>query len=116
MFEPGTFGGSAVAAALLATSLKYVKSLGLENIRAHRQPLLDKLRQEVPRFGLTLVTPPESKGGNITFAKKDVGTSDVPKKLAAARVNVRFSQHWMRLSPSVYNDMTDIDRFLEAMS
>jgi selenocysteine lyase/cysteine desulfurase len=116
MFEPGTFGGSAVAAALLATSLNYVKSLGLENIQAHRQPMLEKLRREVPRFGLALVTPPESKGGNITFAKKDVGTSDVPKKLAAAKVNVRFSQHWMRLSPSVYNDMKDIDRFLEAMS
>src|SRR5262249_10642223 len=90
-FEPGTFDGSAVAAALLATSLNYVKSLGLANIEAHRQPMLKKLRDEVPRFGFTLVTPPESKGGNITFAKRDVGTGDFPKKLAAASVNVRFS-------------------------
>jgi selenocysteine lyase/cysteine desulfurase len=116
MFEPGTFGNGNVAAALLASSLNYVKSLGLENIKAHRQPMLRKLRQEVPRFGLTLVTPPESTGGTITFAKKDVGTSDLPRKLTIAKVNVRFSEHWMRLSPSVYNDMKDIDRFLEAMS
>jgi selenocysteine lyase/cysteine desulfurase len=115
-FEPGTFGGSAVAAALLASSLTYVKSLGVENIAAHRQPMLKKLRDEVPRFGFTLVTPAESKGGNITFAKKDVGTSELPRKLTAANVNVRFSRHWMRLSPSVYNDMKDIERFLEAMS
>jgi selenocysteine lyase/cysteine desulfurase len=116
MFEPGTFGGSAVAAALLASSLTYVKSLGLENIEAYRQPMLKKLRDEVPRFGFALMTPAGSKGGNITFAKKDVGTSDLPKKLTAANVNVRFSRHWMRLSPSVYNDLKDIDRFLEAMS
>jgi selenocysteine lyase/cysteine desulfurase len=116
MFEPGTFGGSAVAAALLAASLGYVKSLGVENIQTHRQPMLKKLRDEVPRFGFTLVTPPESKGGNITFARKDVGTSELPRKLTAANVNVRFSRHWMRLSPSVYNDLKDIDRFLEAMS
>jgi selenocysteine lyase/cysteine desulfurase len=115
-FEPGTFGGSAVAAALLGTSLTYLKSLGLENIQAHRQPMLKRLRDEVPRFGFRLVTPPESKGGNITFAKKDVGTSDLPKKLTAANVNVRFSRHWMRLSPSVYNDMKDVERFLEAMA
>jgi selenocysteine lyase/cysteine desulfurase len=115
MFEPGTFGGSSTAAALLAASLNYVKSLGLDNIQAHRQPLLKKLREEVPRFGFTLVTPPESTGGNITFAKKDVYQSDIPKKLAAANVNVRFSRQWMRLSPSVYNDMKDIDRFLEAL-
>jgi selenocysteine lyase/cysteine desulfurase len=116
MFEPGTFGGSAVAAALLASSLNYVKALGVENIKAHRQPMLKKLRQEVPRFGFALVTPPEATGGSITFAKKDVGASDLPKKLAAAKVNVRFSDHWMRLSPSVYNDMKDVERFLEAMS
>jgi selenocysteine lyase/cysteine desulfurase len=116
MFEPGTFGGSAVAAALLAASLNYVKALGLENIKAYRQPMLKRLRDEVPRFGFTLVTPPESTGGNITFARKNVSDSEIPKKLAAAKVNVRFSQHWMRLSPSVYNDMNDIDRFLEAMA
>ena len=45
-----------------------------------------------------------------------VGTSELPRKLQAARVNVRFSTHWMRLSPSVYNDLADVDRFLEALS
>jgi selenocysteine lyase/cysteine desulfurase len=31
-------------------------------------------------------------------------------------VNVRFGRHWMRLSPSVYNDMQDIERFLEVLA
>jgi len=112
VFESGTFGNTS----LLRASLAYVKELGVANIEAHRQPLLKKLRDEVPRFGFILVTPPESTGGNITFAKKGVGQSDLPRKLQTAKVNVRFSTHWMRLSPSVYNDMTDIERFLEALS
>ena len=81
-------------------------------------PLLRKLHAEVPKLkhGFVAVTPPESTGGVITFAKQDVGRGDLPRKLQAARVNVRFSLHWMRLSPSVYNDMKDVDRFLEALA
>jgi selenocysteine lyase/cysteine desulfurase len=90
--------------------------LGLENIQAHRAPLLRKLQQEVPRFGFTPVTPPEATGGNVTFAKKDVHQTDLPKKLESMKVNIRFSRNWIRLSPSVYNDMADVDRFLEALS
>jgi selenocysteine lyase/cysteine desulfurase len=117
LFEPGTSGfvGSAVSAALLTASLNYVKGLGLANIKAHRQPLLKKLRSEVPRLGFKLVTPPEATAGNITFAKRDISRSGLPEKLNAAKINVRFDDHWMRLSPSVYNDMHDIDRFLEAL-
>jgi selenocysteine lyase/cysteine desulfurase len=115
-FEVGTIGGSIAAG--VGASLQYIKGLGVANIQAHRIPLLRKLREEVPklRHGFVLVTPPESTAGVITFAKQDVGRGDLPGKLQAARVNVRFSLHWMRLSPSVYNDMKDIDRFLEALA
>jgi selenocysteine lyase/cysteine desulfurase len=115
LFEPGTLGGG-TNVALIGASLSYIKSLGLENIQAHRTPLLRKLQQEVPRFGFTPVTPPESTGGNITFAKKGVYQTDLRKRLETLKVNIRFSRNWIRLSPSVYNDMADIDRFLEALS
>jgi selenocysteine lyase/cysteine desulfurase len=115
LFEPGTLGGGSNVA-LIAASLNYLKTLGLANIQAHRAPLLRKLQQEVPRFGFTAVTPAESTGGNVTFAKKGVYETDLPKRLASMKINIRFSRHWIRLSPSVYNDMSDIDRFLEALS
>jgi selenocysteine lyase/cysteine desulfurase len=115
LFEPGTLSGG-TNVALIAASLNYIKTLGLENIQAHRAPLLRKLQQEVPRFGFTPVTPPEATGGNVTFAKKDVHQTDLPKKLESMKVNIRFSRNWIRLSPSVYNDMADVDRFLEALS
>jgi selenocysteine lyase/cysteine desulfurase len=117
MFESGTLtGGPAINVALLTASLGYVKELGVANIQAHRLPLIKKLQQEVPRFGFTPVTPPESTAGVVTFAKRDLGQTDLSRRLQAGRVNVRLSTHWMRLSPSVYNDMADIDRFLDVIS
>ena len=116
-FEMGTLTGSAMAnLALLATSLTYVQSLGVDRIQAHRAPLIKRLQDEVPRLGFTAVTPAGSAGGNVSFARKGLAASDVPKRLAAAKVNVRLGKDWMRLSPSVYNDMRDVERFLEALA
>lgn len=117
MFETGSLTGSAdVGVALLAASLSYVQSLGVANIRAHRLPLIRRLQREVPRLGFTPVTPSEATGGNVTFARTNLAGSDVPGKLLAARVNVRLARDWMRVSPSVYNDMADIERLLEALA
>ena len=68
------------------------------------------------RLGLTLVTPIESTSGMVTFAKKDIGQSEIARKLQAGKINVRLAANWLRLSPSVYNGMADIDRFLEVIS
>lgn len=115
-FEMGTLTGSAMAnLALLSSSLAYVKALGPANIQAHRIPLIRRLQQEVPRFGFVSVTPPDATGGNVSFARKGLADSDVPRRLAAAKVNVRLVRDWMRLSPSVYNDMGDVERFLAAL-
>jgi len=117
MFESGTLtGGPAMNVALVAASLNYITSLGVRNIQAHRQPLIKRLQGEVPRLGFTAVTPPESTGPNVTFAKPHLAETDIPRKLQNARVNVRLSTHWMRVSPSVYNDMQDIERFLAVLS
>lgn len=117
MFESGTLAGrAAIHFALLTASLAYIRDLGVANIQAHRQPLIQKLHQEVPRLGYTSVTPIESTCGIVTFAKENVGESDLPRKLQAAKVNVRLAKHWFRISPSVYNDVADIDRFLEVLS
>jgi selenocysteine lyase/cysteine desulfurase len=117
LFEMGTLVGSVeVNLALLASSLTYVKALGPANIQAHRLPLIRRLQQEVPRLGFTAVTPTNATSGNVTFARKGLGESDLPRRLAAARVNVRLGRDWMRLSPSVYNDTTDVEHFLQAIT
>jgi len=113
-FETGSIAGAHGAG--LAASLAYVKDIGVANIQAYRAPMIQRLRAELPRRGFVCVTPPESTAGIITFARKGLGASGVPAKLAKARIDVRVADHWLRVSPSIYNDMTDIDRLLEALA
>jgi selenocysteine lyase/cysteine desulfurase len=117
LFEMGSLTGSAEAGvALLATSLAYVHALGVPNIQAHQLPLIRRLQQEVPRLGFTAMTPSGSTARNVTFVRNGLLESDIPRRLAAAGVQVRLASNWMRVSPSVYNDMADIERLLEALS
>ena len=110
-FEVGT---QAIGAAqVLAESLPYIRSLGVENIQTHRQPLLKKLREEMPHLGFQPLTPPEATSALSSFVVRN--PDEVRKRLAKARVNVRVSDRYVRISPSIFNDMSDIDRLLEAL-
>ncbi len=111
-FETGTHAIG--VAHVLAQSLPYIRKLGVENIQAHRQPLLRHLHGEMPRLGFEPLTPPESKSALITFAVKE--RDAVQKRLAAAKINARLGRHFIRLSPSVFNDMDDIEKLLDALS
>ena len=111
-FEVGSIDNGTSAA--LGASLQYIKELGVANIQAHRQPLLKKLREEMPKLGYPLLTPPDSTSPIITFGVKD-GMA-LNRKLQAARVNVRVSRYWVRMSPSVFNDMADVERLLAAIA
>ena len=111
-FEVGSNAYAPMSA--LSFSLPYIRQLGVDAIEAHRQPLLEKLRKEMPRLGFDPVTPPGTKSALITFVVKD--RPPVLRRLQAATINVRLGAHFLRVSPSVYNDMKDIDRLLGALS
>jgi selenocysteine lyase/cysteine desulfurase len=68
----------------------------------------------MPRLGFKPQTPLESTSPIVTFAHRDAAA--ITKKLEAARVNIRVAEYWLRVAPSVYNDMHDIERLLEALS
>jgi selenocysteine lyase/cysteine desulfurase len=101
-------------ARVLAYSLPYIRKLGVENIRDHRQPMLKRLHEEMPRLGFAPLTPPESTSALVTFAVKD--PKSVQQKLQTAGVNALVTERYIRVSPSVFNDMADIDKLLEALA
>lgn len=111
-FEPGTSGSGAQH--ILMETLPYLRKIGIEKIQAYRQPLLKKLREEMPRLGFGLLTPPESTSAIISFTMKD--RANVLERLKKANVNVRVAEDFLRVSPSVFNDMGDIDKLLEALA
>jgi selenocysteine lyase/cysteine desulfurase len=121
-YTPGTDASSYVqlgtmaygVGAALSVSIPYILELGVDNIQRHRQPLIRRLQDEMPRLGFTPQTPLDSTSPIVTFAHKDETT--ITKKLEAARVSVRVTPYWMRIAPSVYNDMGDIERLLQALA
>jgi selenocysteine lyase/cysteine desulfurase len=111
-FELGSVAGSARAA--LGASLPYLLQLEVEQIQRHRQPLLQLLRDEMPRLGFDCVTPPGTTSPIITFTMEDADR--VQQRLSRANVDARVAQGFVRFSPSVYNDHTDVEAVLEALS
>jgi selenocysteine lyase/cysteine desulfurase len=111
-FETGSTGQAGEAA--LRYSLPYIRQLGAANIEAYRQPMLKRIREGMTHLGFTPATPEGTTSPLITFATRD-GAS-VAQKLQRARVNARVSRYFIRLSPSVFNDMADVERLLEALA
>jgi selenocysteine lyase/cysteine desulfurase len=111
-FEVGTVSNTTVAC--LNYSLDYITKLGVDNIQAHRQPLLVRLQKELPRLGFQSMTPIDSTSPIVTFAKED--TTEVAARLKQSRIDIAVYPHRIRISPSVYNDLADVDKLLEALS
>ncbi len=111
-FEVGTIANSVIAA--LSHSLPYLRGLGIDRIAAHRQPLLAQIQKEMPRFGFRPMTPLESTSPIVSFAR-DNAKRDLQAKLRAAKVNIELYENRVRISPSIYNDLKDVDRLLAAL-
>jgi len=110
-FEIGTYDNAAIAA--LSYSLPLLLSLGAERIQAHAQSLLKPLRAELPRLGYACITPEESHGPIASFLVSD--PAKTAKAIKSAKIDVSMSTGRMRISPSIYNDESDIHRLLAAL-
>jgi selenocysteine lyase/cysteine desulfurase len=112
-FQVGTYGQGALNA--LAESLGYLQRIGVGRIHAHRQPLLRRLHEELPRLGFTAITPPGTASAIAAFTARDAETR-FAARLKQANVAVTLGGERMRVSPSLFNDLRDVDRLLEALS
>ena len=113
LFAMGTFSNTGVAH--LDWSLDYLARLGVETIQAHRQPIIEKARREMPALGFEPLTPEDSTGPLISWARQHA-RRDLHDRLERAGVAVSLSRHRLRISPSVFNTEADIDRVLEALA
>ena len=112
-FQVGTYGQGAINA--LAESLAYLQRTGVQAIHAHRQPLLARLRDEMPRLGFTPITPPGTTSAIIAFTARDA-EKRFSARLTQAGVAVTLGGDRMRISPSLFNDRHDVDALLNALS
>ena len=111
-FALGTYAHTPIA--ILDHSLDYLLNVGVENIQAHAQTMIDRLKYELPARGFDVITPADSKTPMITCALANAYETIRPR-MQAASVRITVSRNRFRVSPSVFNDMTDIDRLLAAL-
>jgi selenocysteine lyase/cysteine desulfurase len=100
-------------AACVSEGINYVQALGLDKIRAHAKQLTARLQRELPPFGLTPLTPPNTETPILAFGLKDAGAT--AKMLQASKVTgtIVANENRLRLSVSVFNTHEDIDRVVE---
>lgn len=99
--------------AQLKHSLHYLLDLGIDRIEAARQPLIEKLKVELPKRGYQMLTPPDSTSPLVACAYQDARA--LSDRLAARKVKISLSRNRFRLSVAAYNNMDDIDAFLDAL-
>lgn len=112
VFALGTHAHAPIA--MLNHSLEYIHALGVSNIQAHAQTLISRLKDELPKLGYTLLTPKESQTPLVACLMSNA-TATLGPKLNAAKVKITTASNRFRISVSVFNDMTDIDRLLAAL-
>lgn len=111
-FGTGTIGGAGLVQ--LDHSLEYILQLGVDGIQRYRQPLIDKARVELERLGYPCMTPRAATSPILTFAYRDAQRLEA--RLGAARIRIALVDNRFRISPSVFNDMSDIANLIDALS
>lgn len=103
------------ALACVAESLAYIQSLGVDAIARHRRPLLDHLLAELPKRGFQALTPAGSASPILVFAYQGAAARFNPA-LKAANIHISTYENRIRISPSLYNDLGDMEKLVRALS
>jgi selenocysteine lyase/cysteine desulfurase len=111
-FAMGTYSWTGIIQ--LEYSLAWLNQLGVASIQTWRQPLVNAVQTELRRRGYEPMTPLDSKTPLVAFALQDA-RKKLADPLKAANIRITTSQNRFRVSISVFNDMNDIDRLLEAL-
>ena len=98
-------------------ALKYIHELGVENIRSQVRPLTERLQNGLPAAGYPSITPKGNQSPIVTFKLKDPAVTRARLQKAGVIVSVRSGKdRQMRVSPSVFNNLADVDRLITALA
>jgi cysteine desulfurase/selenocysteine lyase len=127
-FEAGTPNVSGAVG--LAAAIDYIESIGIENIHAHEQRLLQVATQKLSRVvGLTIIGTAPDKASVISFTMDGIHPHDLGTILDAEGVAVRTGHHCAmpvmtffdvpataRASFACYSRDSDIDSLVAALA
>jgi selenocysteine lyase/cysteine desulfurase len=104
-----------IIASQLDYSLGYLLDVGVERIQAYRQPLIDRLQEALPAIGYASITPRDTQTALVSF-RHDGNAEALHHRLRDKGITISVSAHHLRVSPSVFNDMDDVERLVQALS
>lgn len=119
-YAPGTAGQFAMGTTSwtgvvqLEHSLGYIRDLGVANIQAYRQPMIDAIQTELRRRGYQPLTPLGSRTPLVAFVLKDA-RAKLGDLLTKNDLRLTVSANRFRVSLSVFNDMNDVDKLLAVL-
>ena len=98
-------------------SVKMFLELGMANVERHILGLgelaIEKLRSK--GYQITSSTRPEERSGNVCFRHPTLAMEEIESRLKAANVFIAVRPGGLRISPSVYNDASDIEALVAAL-
>ena len=129
---PGRFeaGTPHIAGAYgLSAAIDYLTEIGMEEIAAHEQELLDYATKRLKEINsIRLIGTAKNKAGIVSFELDGVHAHDVGTILDREGIAVRVGHHCaqplmdrfgitgtVRASFGLYNDKTDVDALLKAL-
>lgn len=127
-FEAGTVSaGDAVG---MAAAIRYIQSIGLENIEAHDRELATRLLEgmkQIPHVNIIGPKDASKRCGIVTFTLDGVHPHDIASLLSEDHIAIRAGHHCAqplgqylgqtataRASLYFYNTEEEVDRFLES--
>ena len=111
LFEVSTPNWSGLATVIGAIS--YIRDIGIQRIAQYRAPMLRRLQEELPSHGFLLMTPADSHGAHLVFARQ--GAQRYRNALGGEKIFVTLYEDRIRISVSVYNDMDDIEKLIRVL-
>lgn len=112
IFEVSTLNWSGLATT--AGAMRYILDVEPRAIAAHRDPMLERLRSELPRAGWVPFAPHDHQGPAIVLGKTDA-KARFRETLAEAKIYTSLYPDRIRISPSVHNSMDDIEKLIDIL-
>ncbi|MGZ8995007.1 MAG: aminotransferase class V-fold PLP-dependent enzyme [Rhodospirillales bacterium] len=101
-----------------AAAIEYLLDIGIAEVEAHDQALVDRFLAGLPRERFDVLSPETGPARStliLISAKDRASNRAIYGSLAEAGIHVAFRAGSLRLSPHVYNTPADIDRVLAAL-
>jgi selenocysteine lyase/cysteine desulfurase len=114
LFEVGTPAWGALA--VIAAGLDTIAGRGGPEALTHaRRPLSDRLQESLPRLGFLPLTPAGARSPVTVFAFEGADKR-FADRLKAAGIRISLYPNRIRVSPSAYNTLDDIDHLASVLA